>query len=249
VTQYPIPTARSLPANITTGQDGALWFTENGSNKIGRITTAGAITEFPIPTDNSQPWDIQPGPDGAVWFTESNGFFNRFGPFPLSNKIGRITTTFIANLIEEFTTLSDNSTPFGITAGPDGALWFTEYNRDNIGRLSLPKLTASAVSGLAPLVVTYTMWLESTDTGGGYTIDPGDGMVSPMSIRPSGIACAVHFPCYTAIGTSSYTYTIDGLYSVVLSNASESAVAMLELRVGPTFSSRWRQNRSKFRPK
>jgi streptogramin lyase len=38
---------------ITTGPDGALWFTEQNASKIGRITTAGVITEFPLnPMDN-----------------------------------------------------------------------------------------------------------------------------------------------------------------------------------------------------
>jgi hypothetical protein len=29
---------------------GPLWFCENASNKIGRITTSGAVAEFPVPT-------------------------------------------------------------------------------------------------------------------------------------------------------------------------------------------------------
>jgi len=83
-TEYPIPPANSFPfasapALITSGPDGALWFTEQGGNEIGRITTAGVITEFPIPTANSNALGIAAGPDGALWFTEN---------FP--NKIGRI---------------------------------------------------------------------------------------------------------------------------------------------------------------
>src|SRR6266581_2989335 len=50
ITEFPIPTASSIPIGIAAGPDGNLWFTEGGGNKIGRITTAGAITEFPIPT-------------------------------------------------------------------------------------------------------------------------------------------------------------------------------------------------------
>jgi streptogramin lyase len=54
-TEFPIPTANSEPIGIAPGPDGALWFTEPLVNKIGRITTAGAITEFPLPTANSTP--------------------------------------------------------------------------------------------------------------------------------------------------------------------------------------------------
>ena len=34
------------PVNITSGPDGALWFTNYVNNSIGRITTAGAVTEY-----------------------------------------------------------------------------------------------------------------------------------------------------------------------------------------------------------
>ena len=44
ITEFPLPTASSGPDFITAGPDGALWFTEHGASKIGRITTAGAIT-------------------------------------------------------------------------------------------------------------------------------------------------------------------------------------------------------------
>src|SRR5260370_760921 len=63
-TEFPIPTGSSFPQGITAGPDGALWFTENGSNKIGRITTAGGIFEITIPTANSQSSGITAGPDG-----------------------------------------------------------------------------------------------------------------------------------------------------------------------------------------
>ena len=67
---------------LVSASDGALWFTENSGNKIGRITTAGVITEYSIPTNSSRPQGITAGPDGALWFTENSG-----------NKIGRMTTS------------------------------------------------------------------------------------------------------------------------------------------------------------
>jgi virginiamycin B lyase len=72
----------SNPAYIVSGPDKALWFTEAGSGKIGRITTSGSVTnEYPIPTASSHPEGITVGPDGAVWFAEYSG-----------QKVGRITT-------------------------------------------------------------------------------------------------------------------------------------------------------------
>jgi virginiamycin B lyase len=38
IREYPIPTSNSRPIGITQGPDGAVWFAENGGNKIGRLT-------------------------------------------------------------------------------------------------------------------------------------------------------------------------------------------------------------------
>jgi virginiamycin B lyase len=81
ITEFPIPTAHSDPRDITTGPDGNLWFTEQDSSKIGRITPQGVITEFGTPTANIHPIGITAGPDGNLWFTVSE-----------PPQIGRITT-------------------------------------------------------------------------------------------------------------------------------------------------------------
>ncbi len=73
ITEFAIPTPQSQPWGITVGPDGALWFTENIGNKIGRISTSGAITEFPLPETRASLGGITAGPDGALWFTEQNG--------------------------------------------------------------------------------------------------------------------------------------------------------------------------------
>jgi virginiamycin B lyase len=163
ISEFPIPTVDSKPQGITTGPDGALWFTEENSGNIGRITTAGVITEFPTPAAG-EPEYITTGPDGALWFTEftgnqigritTAGVFTEFpvptpGSYPSgittgpdgalwftesqTNKIGRITT---AGVVTEFPTPTVNSNPQDITAGPDGALWFTEFQTNKIGRIT-----------------------------------------------------------------------------------------------------------------
>lgn len=73
---FPFPTDYS-PGKITSGPDGALWFTESGNgflsgDKIGRITTAGAISQCALPDPDSTPYGIASGPDGALWFTEAS---------------------------------------------------------------------------------------------------------------------------------------------------------------------------------
>jgi virginiamycin B lyase len=127
ITQYEVPTAGSYPARITTGPDGALWFTEQTGNNIGRITVEGSFTEYPIPTPNSAPEAIVLGPDGALWFTEQFG-----------NKIGRVTT---GGIFTEYPIPVPRGRPFALVVGSDHALWFT-YSK-SIGRLT----TAGSLTG------------------------------------------------------------------------------------------------------
>jgi streptogramin lyase len=46
ISHFPLLTQGAGPHAITSGPDGALWFTEDLAGKIGRITTSGAITEI-----------------------------------------------------------------------------------------------------------------------------------------------------------------------------------------------------------
>ncbi|MFN2633510.1 MAG: hypothetical protein ABR610_08865 [Thermoanaerobaculia bacterium] len=119
---FPVPTSYSGPLYIEAGSDAALWFTEPGVNKIGRITTAGVITEFRVPTASSLPAVITGASDGSLWFTEAG-----------ANKIGRITT---AGSITEFSVPTVDSLPLYITEGSDRNIWFTEANGNKIGRIT-----------------------------------------------------------------------------------------------------------------
>jgi virginiamycin B lyase len=70
ITEFAISTGNSGPTGITSGPDGAMWFTEATANKIGRISATGIITEYALATPNSEPLGITSGSDGALWFTE-----------------------------------------------------------------------------------------------------------------------------------------------------------------------------------
>ena len=53
---------------ITTGADGALWFTESALDKVGRVTTAGALTDFALPGCDV-PSGIAKGTDNLLYVT------------------------------------------------------------------------------------------------------------------------------------------------------------------------------------
>jgi streptogramin lyase len=142
INYYPVPAppnprpgtgGTALPLEITAGPDGALWFTEQDGGKIGRITTTGLLTEYALPTPEMMPIGITNGPDGALWFTE---FDYRVGYSDENPRIGRISSS---GVITEYPlpTSGGHRLPIGITAGPDGALWFAQHARNSIGRIAV----------------------------------------------------------------------------------------------------------------
>jgi virginiamycin B lyase len=103
LTAFPLPaagTGSSSLMKILAGPDGNLWFTrviksgsqgDEGTSRIGRITSAGVITEFPLPPGADRfriIADMAAGPDGNLWFAEMNGDGEVWKP-----SIGRVTPT------------------------------------------------------------------------------------------------------------------------------------------------------------
>jgi virginiamycin B lyase len=108
---------------VTRGTDGAMWFTERFTSKIGRVDNIGRISEYPIPTPNSGPQGVVMDGNGIVWFTEQAG-----------NKIGRLDSS--TGTFTEYSVPTPASSAQGLALGPDDALWFTERNAAKIGRMT-----------------------------------------------------------------------------------------------------------------
>jgi virginiamycin B lyase len=59
---------------ISAGPGNDIWFTEQGSNAIGVMSTSGAlVSKFTVPNSNLSPtpYGITEGPDSTMWFTEN----------------------------------------------------------------------------------------------------------------------------------------------------------------------------------
>ena len=200
---YPLPTAGSLPTGIAAGSDGALWFTEPGVSEIGRITTSGAITQFGDPS-LSQPYGMGAGPDGNLWFTEEyknyvgqvtpGGTVTEFALPAFPSGRGSITAgsdgamwlparidAFAGTYALERVAMDGSATQFQIPAGgdpqevatgPDGALWFTQYTINEIGRMtttgSFTEYPTSMPQGLWGIAAGPDGALWFDDSGGGY---------------------------------------------------------------------------------
>jgi streptogramin lyase len=109
---------------ITSGPDGNLWFADDGNNKIGTIHTDGTgFAEYAPPTSNSSPEDITSA-GGLLYFVEDGG-----------NNIASVTTS--GAIFHEYPVPTSNAQPSNITVGPDGNIWFTEFNGNKVGRFIL----------------------------------------------------------------------------------------------------------------
>jgi virginiamycin B lyase len=201
VREYGIPTPSSVPQSVVVA-DGAVWFTEQAGNRIGRLDPAtGSVTEYPVPTPGSAPLGMTLGPDGALWFVERN-----------AAKVGRMTTD---GSFTEYA-LAPGSSPQRIAVGSDGALWFTELGANRVGRLTtagtlteypvpggpvgitesqsdkalyVVLFNASAVARLAPDGTVTNEWATRSPSSAPLQIAAGSGhelWFSESSLSPTG---------------------------------------------------------------
>ncbi len=199
ITEYPLPNPATGVGEITTGPDGALWFTEWSGGKIGRITTSGIFTEYPLPRLASTV-GITTGADGAVWFTEAN----ESGP---GGHVGRITTsgTITEYLLPPPVPNWPNWGFTSIVAGPDGALWITEWVGHRILRLTTAGSTTEY--DLAGCPMTEQAWICADE----------------ITVGPDG---ALWFTMFAANSIGRITTTgIITQYAIPTSNSQSSGIA------------------------
>jgi streptogramin lyase len=133
ITEYPVGNNIS-PLGIAVGGDGALWFTNVGPGSFpsstswqstnGRVTTTGVVSSYSYSITSSSsaiPHLITEGADGSLWFAVDAS----------PSVIVRMTTTGTTTTYP----LSAIDEPWGIAAGPNGTIWFTDNTTGAIGEI------------------------------------------------------------------------------------------------------------------
>lgn len=164
---------------IAAAADG-VWWGSKGKN-IGRVTYAGLSEQWPFLPFGPWPYDMVTVGD-EIWFTAFN-----------ENQVGRMT-------VDGTTTLYDvpnyDPRPDAITAGPDGAVWFTQSG--GVGRIDpatgtitqfpvprevgTPHDIAAGADGNLWLTAMGNSILRLTPAGD-YTVFPlPDGLITPLRI-------------------------------------------------------------------
>jgi virginiamycin B lyase len=114
----------SFPHDPAVGPDGALWYTAQKANRLGRLDPAtGKLTEYKLPTPDSGPHGLVADRDGNIWYTGS--YAGLVGK--LDAKTGRVTEYRMPDR-----RAGDPHTP---VLDQSGILWFTIQGANMVGRL------------------------------------------------------------------------------------------------------------------
>jgi len=118
---------------IATGPDGRIWISGGPITRLAPAT--GTQKTFPV---DGFSLGITAGPDGKMWFTNPANFFDdgRVGSITMKGTIDQFPVPPHANGAGTV-----GAEPWGITAGPDGNLWFADLF-DQVGKVT----TAGAVT-------------------------------------------------------------------------------------------------------
>jgi virginiamycin B lyase len=113
----------SAPHGVIVGPDGAAWVTDSGLNAIVRVDSAtNEVKRFPLPATrpganlNTAAFDKQ----GTLWFTGQNGVYGRL--FPATGAM-------------DVYDAPRGRGPYGITASPDGTVWYVSLAGNHLARV------------------------------------------------------------------------------------------------------------------
>lgn len=184
ITEFQIKSPGNHPGDMVVGSDNNVWFVDQTGNKIGRVTHTGGIVGYLIPTKSSNAVGIAEGSDGAIWFTEAAG-----------NKIGRLA----GGKMSEKGLGATKVSPRGITAGPDGNLYFTEFTPHTVDKITPSTKAVSPVAtlpaGSGPTRIASgpdgNLWVTETKTHSVARVTPGGAITQvalPANSAPSHVA-------------------------------------------------------------
>lgn len=113
---------------IALASPGTIYVTQSLSNAVVKLV-GGTATVLTIPSPSRNPGFIVHGSDNAVWFADQST-----GPPIIMARIARLD---MADAFQQFDVpFPMNAEPFGMTLGPDGNVWFTEFYEGRIGRVT-----------------------------------------------------------------------------------------------------------------
>jgi len=139
----------SAPHGVIVGSDGAPWLTDAGLNAILRIDPdTREIKRWPLPSKNDGANLNTAAFDGKgrIWFTGQSGIVGRLDP-----KTGEMKVWDAPR----------GTGPYGITATPDGQIWFVSLAGSYLGRPNLETGEVTVIDPSKKASGTRRVWSDS----------------------------------------------------------------------------------------
>lgn len=136
---WDVPTIGSRPHDPVATKDGAIWWTGQLSNKLGRVDLKnGSIREYTLKTPHTGPHGLVEDQDGNIWFTGNHAaLIGKLDP-----KTGVVTEYPIPD--------PKVKDPHSLSFAPEGILWFTAQQSNTVGRLDTKTGEFKLISMLNP---------------------------------------------------------------------------------------------------
>ncbi|HTN72263.1 MAG TPA: cytochrome C [Methylomirabilota bacterium] len=172
IKEWIVPTPGSRPHDPLATVDGAIWYTGQFANVLGRLDPkTGKIKEYPL-TPKAGPHGLTADKDGNIWYTANFG--SRVGK--LNPKTGELTEYLMPNPAAR-----DPHTPI---FDQKGTLWFTVQGGNMIGRLDPKTGEVKLVTAPTPKSRPYGMVVNSK--GIPFLVEFGSNKIA--SIDPNTMA-------------------------------------------------------------
>jgi virginiamycin B lyase len=172
IKEWVVPTPGSRPHDPLATADGAIWYTGQFANVLGRLDPkTGTIKEYRL-TLKAGPHGLTADKDGNIWYT--GNFGSHIGK--LNPKTGELTAYFMPN-----SAARDPHTPI---FDQKGILWFTIQGGNMIGRLNPQTGEVKLVTSPTPKSRPYGMVVNSKGTP--FFVEFGSNKIA--SIDPNTMA-------------------------------------------------------------
>ncbi|HEX9806320.1 MAG TPA: hypothetical protein VGA34_05420 [Alteraurantiacibacter sp.] len=146
--QVPIPGSR--PHDPLATRDGAIWYTGQMSNRLGRVDTkTGQVREYPLKSPLTAPHGLVEDKDGNIWFTGNQiAIVGKLDP-----RTGNVTEYKMPD--------PKARDPHSLAFAPDGMLFFTLQQSNMIGRLDSKSGEITLVTSPTPRSRPYGIMVNS----------------------------------------------------------------------------------------
>jgi virginiamycin B lyase len=150
IKMWPVPTLGSRPHDPLATKDGAIWWTAQLANKLGRLDPkTGAMREYTLKSPHTGPHGLTEDTSGNIWFTGNNaGLIGKLDP-----RTGLVTEYKLPDAAAK--------DPHTLIFDKDGILWFTVQQANRVGRLDPKSGEIKLVTAPTPRSRPYGMAVNS----------------------------------------------------------------------------------------